>query len=306
MRVQMAVPEGRIFLINSMGELHNINHTYRQTYLSLSRQVDLTFPPLPHDGADDAFDGHDTEDDDEPNAHEVDGPTLDHDGNHSHRGLMDASNSDNGNSGGGSGGSGIFSGLPESTSTSSSSSSSSSVTAAAGGSGGGGGASAVGGSQEAYGKVSALVDDNGDGSTGGRSSGSTTVRPLVAKTSSVSSVGAGGAGGGAIAKSTVPIPRRWAEVAPRREVSFYPNRAAVEDRFTDLNFWRDPPPLIGDDDDEDDLDGDDDDDDDESQEEDEGQDAGQAKAAAAAVPPKGGLAGSGVSVVGGRGGKLDR
>ncbi|CAN0540316.1 unnamed protein product, partial [Laminaria digitata] len=57
----MTVPEGRIFLINSMGELHNINHTYRQTFLSLSQQVDLTFPPLPHDGGYD--NDHDHEDD---------------------------------------------------------------------------------------------------------------------------------------------------------------------------------------------------------------------------------------------------
>lgn len=57
---------------------------------------------------------------------------------------------------------------------------------------------------------------------------------------------------------SITVPRRWAEVAPKREKSFYPNRAAVEDQFTDLNYWRDPPRLIGDDG-EDDTDHDDDD-----------------------------------------------
>lgn len=60
---QMSVPEGRIFLGSSHGGLHKINHTYRQTYLSLSEHVDLTFPPLPHDGADDEDnDDHDESD----------------------------------------------------------------------------------------------------------------------------------------------------------------------------------------------------------------------------------------------------
>ena len=282
----MAVPEGRIFLINSMGELHNINHTYRQTYLSLSRQVDLTFPPLPHDGADDAFDGHDTDADDHDHDHhhhlgayEADYPSFGHTDNGD---LVDAGgNSDNGKSGGGGGGA-SFSGLPESTS-----SSSSSVTAAA--AGGAGGASADSSAQDTSGsgKVSALADESGDagGSTGG---------------------GGGIGGGGSAAKTTVPIPRRWEEVAPRREKSFYPNRAAVEDRFTDLNFWRDPPPLIGDDDDDDDDDEDDDDSDgdggDESQEDGENEGAGGVQAPAVAT--KRVLVGPGALEV--RGGKIGR
>ena len=292
----MAVPEGRIFLINSMGELHNINHTYRQTYLSLSRQVDLTFPPLPHDGADDAFDGHDpdAEDDDDHDAHETGDAAFDH----GSRGLVEASNSD---IGGGSA-SGSFSGLPESKS-----SSSSFAAAAGGGGGGGGGAPADGSGQDTSGsKVLALADEGGGGDGGAGAGGDgSTARPIIAKASSVV---VGGGPAASKAKATVPIPRRWEEVAPRREKSFYPNRAAVEDRFTDLNFWRDPPPLIGDDDDDedDDEDGDGDGDYGRSQGEDEDEDAGEARAAAAAaaVATKRVLAGSGALEVGA--GKIDR
>lgn len=76
----MSVPEGRIFLSSSHGGLHKINHTYRQTYLSLSEHVDLTFPPLPHDGADD----EDTEDyDDGDDSDRPDGPFANAYGNDS-------------------------------------------------------------------------------------------------------------------------------------------------------------------------------------------------------------------------------
>lgn len=271
----MVVPEGRIFLINSMGELHNINHTYRQTYLSLSRHVDLTFPPLPHDGADDAFDGHDVDDydddgdgdDDDADADELIGRES-----HHHRGLIRGSGSHKSDSGSKSG---SFSGL---TPLEPMSMSSSSLVAPGGGGGGsgsggadsvngGGGvatlagvagaASAAGDIRETAGKVPALGDDSGSGS--GSGGGGSTTHPAMVKTDPIA---AAAAAAKTAAKATASIPRRWAEVAPRREKSFYPNRAAVEDRFTDLNFWREPPPLIGDDDDDEDDDDDDDGDDD--------------------------------------------
>lgn len=263
---QMTVPEGRIFLINSMGELHNINHTYRQTYLSLSRHVDLTFPPLPHDGADDSFDGHEVED-------YADNDDDDGDG--------DAEIDDAVDCGGGGGGEdvgGSLTRLPKSVSSSSSVAGGGGAGGAGdgadgpnGGSGGGGVSPATGACvadtdiREINGVVPTVGGERGDGS---KSRSQASRRPSLADSSS-----SGGGGGGkeatsAKAKGAPSIPRRWAEVAPRREKSFYPNRAAVEDRFTDLNFWRDPPPLIGDDDDDDDDDDDGEDDEESQREED--------------------------------------
>ncbi|CAM9878643.1 unnamed protein product, partial [Ectocarpus sp. 4 AP-2014] len=268
---KMAVPEGRIFLINSMGELHNINHTYRQTYLSLSRHVDLTFPPLPHDGADDSFDGHELED---YYADNDDGDAYaDNDGDVDAE-IDDAVGSGSGGGGGGQDVGGSSTGLPKLVS----SSSSCSVAGGGGGSGGagdgadgpddgggGGGVSPDTGAsvadadgREINGFVPAVGGERGDGN---RSKGQASRRPSLADSGSS---GGGGIGAkeaaSAKAKGAPTIPRRWEEVAPRREKSFYPNRAAVEDRFTDLNFWRDPPPLIGDDDDDDDDEEEDDDD----------------------------------------------
>ncbi len=279
-REQMAVPEGRIFLINSMGELHNINHTYRQTYLSLSRQVDLTFPPLPHDGADDAFDGHDPDEDGEGDGGGVAGAMVGFDGHLGGGG---------GGGGGGKNGSGVVAGLtPESSSSSAVAAAMvppSSVSAAAGG-GGGDAGGANDGADEARITGAAAASMNGinvpgsagisqplggGGVGGSTSSTSSSIRaPVAAPAADPSSTAAV-----AVASktaTTVSVPRRWEEVAPRREKSFYPNRAAVEDRFTDLNFWRDPPALIGDDDDVDDDDDDDDDDSDSQDDEGDGLD----------------------------------
>ncbi|CBJ48752.1 Lipn N [Ectocarpus siliculosus] len=299
---KMAVPEGRIFLINSMGELHNINHTYRQTYLSLSRHVDLTFPPLPDDGADDSFDGHEVED---YYADNDDGDDYVDDDGDVDAEIDDAVGSGSGSGSGGGGGQdvgGSSTGVPKSVS----SSSSSSVAGGGGGPGGagdgadgpdgGGGCGGGGGVSPATGAsvadtdgrdingfVPALGGERGDGS---KSKGQASRRPSLADSGS-SGGGVGGIGGkeaaSSKAKGAPTIPRRWEEVAPRREKSFYPNRAAVEDRFTDLNFWRDPPPLIGDDDDDDDEE----EDDDESQrEEDEAE-----KAVAAGEGEENGVAG---------------
>lgn len=292
----MAVPEGRIFLINSMGELHNINHTYRQTYLSLSRHVDLTFPPLPHDGADDSCDDHDTGDDHED---EDDVADSDCDGSFDHdRGLIDNSSGNNSSSSAG----GNVSVPTKLLSLSSSSSvaaggvdgSGSGVAETAddgkagGGDGGGayvhpalatGGAVAVGDAPRDIGNKGTLGDENGSVGSGDRGRGEAEssrgivggFRPALAKSTTRGSassaagtavmVVAAAAKAKAKAKAATLV-RKWEEVAPRREKSFYPNRAAVEDRFTDLNFWREPPPLIGDYDE----------DDGDSQEEDDSQD----------------------------------
>ncbi|CAM9387117.1 unnamed protein product [Discosporangium mesarthrocarpum] len=131
---KMDVPEGRIFTINHRGELHNINHTYRQTYLSLSKQVDVTFPPLP-------------------------------------RGL-------DGDWGWGAG---------------------------------------------TWGKV------NGDLGTG-------------------KAVGGGTREGNGEGEGAEASQDGGSAYQPRSEPCFFPNRVAVEDRFTDLNFWRDTPQLVGDED----------------------------------------------------------
>ncbi|CAN0109720.1 unnamed protein product [Pylaiella littoralis] len=283
---KMTVPEGRIFLINSMGELHNINHTYRQTYLSLSRHVDLTFPPLPHDGADDGFDGDDgddyyyhddDDDDDDDDADDADAAgddeSIGREGHH--RGLMDGSGYNSSYSGAKSRGvPGLMSLesapllLSSSFATSGGGSGSGSVSGGGGGGGSGSGgansadgnggatqltgvadaSSTSGGITENAKKVRALGDESGSGS--GSGSGVTT-HPAAVKTAptAVAAVAAVAAIAKTASKTTASVRRRWEEVAPRREKSFYPNRAAVEDRFTDLNFWRDPPPLIGDDDD---------------------------------------------------------
>ncbi|CAM9643509.1 unnamed protein product, partial [Ascophyllum nodosum] len=181
----MSVPEGRIFLIDSSGDLHSINHTYRQTLMSLSLQADLTFPALPCDGADDSFDG-------------VNNPDPDR------------------------------------------------AIAAADVSGG-----VITGATTPGGTVRDSVDggeEKGVGS-GGVAGVAIAVDRSVGDDAAAAGEGASGRGG--VARSG------WKEVITRREKSFYPNRAAVEDQFTDLNFWRDPPPLIGDDDEDDDEDFDD-------------------------------------------------
>lgn len=186
--MQMSVPEGRIFLIDRSGELHNINHTYRQTFMSLSQQVDLTFPPLPYDGADDAFEGVETE------------------GMDAREGVAAAPVPAAGN---------VMDG----------------VASAVGGGGGG--------SIPSF-ERAAVISGQGDGARGLPRGGGV-------------DLASGGAGaGGSMSASVVRL-------SVRREKSFYPNRAAVEDQFTDFNFWREPPLLIGDEDfDEEEYDDDDD------------------------------------------------
>ncbi|CAM9194006.1 unnamed protein product, partial [Hapterophycus canaliculatus] len=280
----MAVPEGRIFLINSMGELHNINHTYRQTYLSLSRHVDLTFPPLPHDGADDSCDDRDAVEDHED---EDDVADSDYDGTvHNDRGRIDSRSSSSNNTKTINSSAGGNRPMPvKSLSLSSMTfvatgggvdgSGSSVADAADGGNasvGGGGDISDGGGGAYVYASLAA----SGAVAIGDASRDDGNMRKLGHENGGVGlgDEGHRGAGGSkSIAKlktktkTTALIPRKWEEVAPRREKSFYPNRAAVEDRFTDLNFWREPPPLVGDEDEDDE--GDDDGDSQDEDEEDE-------------------------------------
>ncbi|CAM9647090.1 unnamed protein product [Scytosiphon promiscuus] len=319
---KMTVPEGRIFLINSMGELHNINHTYRQTYLSLSRHVDLTFPPLPHDGADDSCDDHhaaeDYEDEEDVEDSDYDG-TNDHDRDVIDSNIGSNSNSDSGSAGG-----------PRLLQAKSSSLSAKSFVAAAGidgsvgmvadtaddsndgggaGGGGGGGAGAhfvsratggalaVGDEPESDGNMRTLGEENGRVGSGdaGRAGPESVERigdgSRPASTKVTSRSGASGAAGASVvavaaaaklktkAKTAALTPRKWEEVAPRREKSFYPNRAAVEDRFTDLNFWREPPPLIGDDDEDEDEDDGESQDEEEDDDPDDAEDKGNIKTA---------------------------
>lgn len=264
----MSVPEGRIFLINAMGELQNINHTYRQTFLSLSQQVDLTFPPLPDDGADDSFDGYDDENDGDQDQDLGQNHSQGDRGNSPDR-------SDAGSRGLGSVAAADTSNVVNNASSKVDGEQNVTNTAAtlAGGAGGVG------------------VEGHDGGVSGGRDP-----RPVSLKN--------------AVTGSAISLPRRWEEVAPGREKSFYPNRAAVEDQFSDLNFWRQPTPLVGDHDDDDDDDDEDDhdhdhdhDDDDDHDDSDEGQDADGQKSERLSFRGGRGLSSAGVAstTAGGRG-----
>lgn len=208
----MAVPEGRIFVSNGGGDLYKINHTYRQTYLSLSKHVDLTFPPLPDDGAND-HNGSGTVDDGIGGGHNIYESRSAQLKDDDHDGTVAALMSVDSGTAGGSNGS--YDEIRQEVGSVSST-----------------GASATGngtgsmGTGAGTGQAEANGDRDGD-------------HAALAK------VGMGvGTGSG----TAPPSRRRCEEAAVRGEKSFYPNRAAVEDQFTDLYFWRDPPPLISDDD----------------------------------------------------------
>ncbi|XP_055388531.1 uncharacterized protein LOC129617183, partial [Condylostylus longicornis] len=53
--VHIGCPEARVFIIDTKGKLHHVNHTYAQTYASMSDMVEHMFPPVPSDSGDGGY-----------------------------------------------------------------------------------------------------------------------------------------------------------------------------------------------------------------------------------------------------------
>ena len=219
------MPEGRSVLLNSRGELRNEHHTYLPTCLSLSRRVDMSFPPLPLDVVDDDFDGHDNDDHDDGKLSELSAGVT---------------------AGGGSGGD-VGSGQIDRTL---------SPPRPAGGDWAQQGCGREVGESGAAGG-SAGEREGGDAGSGHSpvldpavAASDAVIVPRVAAAAAAAAAAADGddIGGGVCGATPSIAPRRgWEGLGLRREKSFYPNRAAAKDEFTDFNFWRGSPHvLIGD------------------------------------------------------------